>query len=333
MSFKENLIKIKKVTPKKLFNFAKSNIEQVYYDHKGIVMPTQCSLYMSELCNFKCTGCRRTVIGHDKKGYLTLDDIKILLKKYPTLRSFTIAGLGEPSLSPHFEEIINYLDSLGKSVLIVTNGTKLKRFVGINNKNIKINISLYGLNEDMYQQYTETRYFDNVISTYKALSKDFTNVGFSYIASKETVKDFPVLLNLMDELAPRFLYLNSYLVYDDKSITEIGKTITDKDPGFIEHIKSVVGDRDYVVLPKYVEEEDNGYYCDSYQKVINLAPDGSISGCRRQVPPSLEYGSIYNDKDPYNSDSMKALREKIKCGGHPHDECKYCFGRFDDKYK
>ena len=98
----------------------------------------------------------------------------------------------------------------------------------------------------------------------------------------------------------------------------------------MDYVENIRKNRSYISKLPVVDWENDCYTCDSYGKVINLSPDGGVGGCRRQVPPSAEYGSIYKDKDPYNSCEMQKLRSKIKCGEYPHDECKYCFGRFDN---
>lgn len=303
---------------KKLNNFFGKNV------------PVQASLYMSELCNFKCEGCRRSVVGHNKKGFLELDDVKLLLKKYPTLKSFTLAGLGEPTLSKHFSDIVNYLSSMNKSVLVITNGTNAKQFEDIEDKNIKISISLYGLNNQAYEKYTHTSFYEKVIGNYKILREKFNHVGFSYIISRTNYNELEELVKLTDELKPEFLNLYNYLVYAPENEEEKAKTVTKDDVEIISKVNEVRKNRGYVSELTIADFDKDCYTCDSYGKVINLAPDGGIGGCRRQVPPSLKYGNIYKDKNPYNSKVMNNLRKKIKCGEYPHEECKYCFGRFDN---
>src|SRR3989304_3833462 len=60
--------------------------------------PTSCSLFMTSKCNFKCPGCRRSVVGIRQTKDMTLNTVKKLISIYPSINLFTIAGLGEPTL-------------------------------------------------------------------------------------------------------------------------------------------------------------------------------------------------------------------------------------------
>jgi MoaA/NifB/PqqE/SkfB family radical SAM enzyme/GT2 family glycosyltransferase len=313
--------------PKKV----KKTLKKIFYPN-SISTPHSCSLYMTDRCNLKCTGCYRSVIGINKSNEMKLDTVKKLLALYPYIDSFCVAGLGEPALCHNFVEIIDFLKKNRKYVGIITNGTNFDKYYNLAYEPDYVSISLKGYDNKSYLVNCGVEAFTQVIENYVKLKSKFENVGFSYILSKSNYKDLEELLPLCDKLKPKFLDLTNYLVYNPNVLSEIKKIITIEDAEIISYINKIFEGREYVrTKPIYINPDEPSFNCKSYDYTINLDGEGNIGGCQRQIPPNISFGNVLIDKDPYNSSEMRKLRNLVHNKSYPHKECRYCFGNWEIK--
>lgn len=291
-------------------------------------IPTECTLYFTDVCNFNCAGCRRQTVDKPVHKEITLDLVKKILDEYPSLKSFCIAGYGEPTLGKHFTEVVNYLIDNDKYVGIITNGSYTERILQLKKAPNYISISLYGFTNEQYKNYVGAGLFSKVIDNFKKIKERFGNVGFSYFLNKDNYRSLEKVLELCDEVKPAFLNLANYLAYDSIETEDTKKIIKTSDMDIIKYIEEQCGSRKYInARPIYLDEGSLDFECSSYSNTINLDGEGNIGGCQRQIPPSLNYGNIYLEADPYNNLQMQTQRKRINDNQYPHPNCKTCFGR------
>ncbi|RJP65598.1 MAG: glycosyltransferase [Ignavibacteriales bacterium] len=296
------------------------------------MLPGECTLYFTDVCNFSCAGCSRQTVGKPKHKEIDLEVIKKLLDEYPSLQGFCVAGLGEPTIARHFPEVVNYLMDQGKYVGIITNGTYPERLLQLKKSPSYISISLYGYSGDEYKEYVKVDAFKKVIENFITLKKRFGNVGFSYILNKDNYKKLDKILALCDDLQPSFLNLVNYLAYDSVETIDTGKIITTSDTEIIKYIEDRCNTRSYVnARPIYIDKKDKSFNCPSYGYVINVDGQGNIGGCQRQITPAISYGNLFLEEDPYNNIQMQTIRKRINEDKYPHFNCNSCFGRFNPK--
>jgi len=315
-------------------NDVKKRIKGIFLKRKTI--PKECSLFMTDRCNFKCKGCRRSVLNINKSKEMRLNTVKKLLSLYPNIKSFSIAGFGEPTLCKEFVDIVEFLKKEGKNLNIITNGTNIKQFFNLSCEMRQISVSLYSYDASSYRLYTGVNAYKLVIDNFLQLKEEFDNVGLSYILTRENYRDLDRIIKLCDKIKPEFLDLINYLAYDINNNEETKKIITVKDIKIIKYIDRLCESRDYIrIKPVYVDFEHPKFNCRSYDSRINLDGDGNIGGCLRQNPPDSSYGNIFKESDPFNSTEMKRLRRlqhtMAKTNKPPHKECDYCFGNWYPK--
>ncbi len=81
-------------------------------------------LEVTDICNIKCKGCYRLIMG---EGHKTLEQLKeeiLFLKKWRNCDNISLAG-GEPILHPQIVELIEFISSLGMKSVMLTNGVAL----------------------------------------------------------------------------------------------------------------------------------------------------------------------------------------------------------------
>lgn len=120
-------------------------------------------LEITNACNLNCPFCT------NEKGnnFMALEDIKnylLQIKQYCDYVYLHI--LGEPTLHPNFNEILDFLDENDMKLQLVTNGTLLNKYPSIMNHKClrKLSISIHSINNvDINRNYFEI--INNFIET------------------------------------------------------------------------------------------------------------------------------------------------------------------------
>ncbi len=134
---------------------------------KGI--PISCQFELTPLCNFSCKMCYVHLNADQLNGQkiLSVDTWKDLMHQAweAGMMSATLTG-GECLTYPGFDELFLYLHSLGCEVAVLTNGFLLDdqriRFFKEHMPR-RIQVTLYGWNDDVYERVTGQRAFVTVM--------------------------------------------------------------------------------------------------------------------------------------------------------------------------
>lgn len=152
-------------------------------------------------CNLNCKHCRVSEKNDNEK--LSLRESKNLLAElwYNGITMLNLSG-GEPFLRKDIFQILDYAQKF-EDIVITTNGTlldeeKCKKLFTY--KNIKLSISLDGLEETHDKFRRKKGAFKKVIDTLPILNKYKIKYAIKYTLSKETAEDAIKLLNLVAKM-------------------------------------------------------------------------------------------------------------------------------------
>jgi pyruvate-formate lyase-activating enzyme len=291
--------------------------------------PPACTLFMTSLCQFRCSWCRRSRIGVSETPPMSLGVVRRLLERYPDIGVFALAGQGEPTLAPEFAALVRWLAGAGKRIILDTNGLHPEPVRGLRGCFARISLSLYGYDDVSYKAWTGVPAFAQVMASYRLFREVCENVCITYIMDKDKPEDMERVFALCDELRPTRLLLYNPLCYDVSDAAQAAKIITTEDAAIIERIGTLAAGRRYPVdQPPYPDFSKPLNSCRSYCQVVNVDGNGDIGGCLRQKIPAAVFGNVFRDEDCFNTPEMLRLRRLQMTGRPPHAECAVCFGNW-----
>lgn len=99
-----------------------------WFNDDGSLNPTHLQLNITNACNLTCKFC--SCADRDLSQWQTKEHILSEMSRFKSVggRGVTIAGGGDPTVHPNFEEIINSIDSMGIKIGLVTNAIRLDKF-------------------------------------------------------------------------------------------------------------------------------------------------------------------------------------------------------------
>lgn len=132
--------------------------------------PSSIRIDICASCNAKCPMCPRVYMPEDRMtGFMDLDKFKKYASEARDLgiKKLKIYLTSEPTLHPHFEEIIRYSKSSGFKIYISTNGSLLHKYVETFKLIDHIQFSIEGWDKESYEKFRFPLKFDRVFQNMK----------------------------------------------------------------------------------------------------------------------------------------------------------------------
>jgi sulfatase maturation enzyme AslB (radical SAM superfamily) len=128
--------------------------------------PRSANLYMTTRCNFKCRYCYRQHHSLEDAPDLAEGTVAQLLRRYRTIRSACVCGLGEPLLASTLIPVLRLLKRERVRTSLITNGSLLARRLPEMDdcRPDQISVSVYGSRAELQAAYTQAGTFEATLA-------------------------------------------------------------------------------------------------------------------------------------------------------------------------
>lgn len=177
-------------------------------------------------CNFQCQQCTRTkeiAAGRWANQHIPLDRFRTIVEKLPKTRMIYLQGVGEPSMHPHFEEMLTIVADSGKfnSIHFNTNAhthnetwwSSLARFPGIT-----VALSVDSLDPEIARICRAGTDAELLLSRLKLFSQTFTWFIVALVASRLNLHDIEATLRKIAALEKKVPVQITPCMSDDESV-------------------------------------------------------------------------------------------------------------------
>lgn len=220
-------------------------------------------LELTPLCTMNCDMCyvRLSKDEMDAKGRMrTLDEWVSLAKQMKDAGTlFILLTGGEPLLYPNFKELYLELRKLGMVITINTNGTLIdEKWVDFfkTHKPRRINITLYGANENTYSSLCHNRGgFDKAINAIKMLKENNVDVKINGSLVKDNADDQIKIVEFGKSIdVPVRIDTYMYPAKRERTNTYVYESRLDPISAAKHHIEILKTDMDEEVFKEYLVE-------------------------------------------------------------------------------
>lgn len=264
---------------------------------------------MTNDCNLKCKHCHRNAMKRPV-GHMELEVFRKLvdeISQYP-ISFLRIVGLGEPSLNPHFRQMLQYASRKGIKIEIATNGELFERFSG--SEILSWDIDIIGISID---------------GTDKS-SYEKTRIGGKYDLLSQQIRDFYGFRTRSGAKYPLVVIRKVLLPADSEE--EIN--------GFVRTWKNTSDMITFNTLSKVNKhkefDETSSIRCQEFYYTSHIRWDGSVILCPNKFifDRNDTIGNIKYDKlrEIWQSGELSEIRKQHKSKDYP-DFCKRCHVAFD----
>jgi wyosine [tRNA(Phe)-imidazoG37] synthetase (radical SAM superfamily) len=268
--------------------------------HPTLACQNKCSFCIS--ANFHVSGIERA--NFNRKHQLDWDVLKKVVGELDDMnvKSVQLTGGGEPTLYPHFADLLYELKTRGIKVGLITNGIKVGEYAKELLDTVDwMRFSLDASNPNMYRQIKVTEHFDDVMASIERvtqLRKESNlrkiRIGVAYIITHESMSG-------IGEITNRFIQEGTDIDYlQFKDVVMRGMTLT---PYYHQVIEKKIEEARYyakdfeVMYTKHggvQTDQENMKRCNATDYVAILGADGNVYPCcHLEYIPEVSYGSVY----------------------------------------
>jgi len=305
--------------------------------------PTSLSVFTTNRCTFSCFYCSRNIdddapgaeYRYKDKSDFHLDDLRLLLDKYPSTKKVYFVGVGEPFLVKDLLAMARLAKDRNKYVAVVTNGSLLHRYWGsIAPLFDQISISLHGLTASELKtiSHVSEEVFDQFVANarYLVQKERFLNPSLDVRASVVVLKE-----NLgRVRRAAEFCAENSLPELDLQNYIPVGleefeNCIFDSDSDAIHFIDELIKKFAGLVKinpPSLIKRNGNtlAWGCVTFFNTLRVDGLGNISGCPRIMVPMAKNGNFREGPDVWESAYYTDMRRRFRFKQNLPHCCRYC---------
>lgn len=264
---------------------------------------------ITDVCNLNCSFCKGTT---RKKEFMTPDNFSVVARK---LRAYTeyiyLHVMGEPTLHPQLDKILDICEKLEYKVVITTNGTLLEKTGKLlleSSSLHKVNISVHALEANSGID------FD-----------DYLNTCFDF-AEKLSEKGKICVLRLWNLDGGLSQKVQNSL--NEKILSVLNEKFPDT---FTENTRGFrIRPRLFLEFDKRFEwrtaDENTSVTCYGLRDQIGILCDGSVVPCCIDCDGAINLGNIFNDsvEDILNSERVMALVQGFREKKAVEEYCRHC---------
>ena len=281
---------------------------------------------------------------------LTLEEWKIIFNQLVKNNVFYInLSGGEPTISPYFENILDYLSEIGLHFILTSNGIFSKKICNaiIRNKDylIGVKISLDGYNDYSHNFIRLTKNsncnpFKITMNNILYLKENKIPLTIATVIHKENIKEFHKFISLIKEINPISWFISPIMPSGrGNNNNKIKEDYYYYDKNFWNNLaimchKEKINVR-FVDLPfdMHSNETIDYYECGATITFCEINSDGKISPCtlcRTIIPPEYSFSDSLKSnslKEIWNGKQFQNFRQlkKVGCDGcKAFDKCGKC---------
>lgn len=296
---------------KSFFRYAGNKTRHIFYKltkSANVAYPSTIMLELTNHCQLACTVCPREY-EYGKamdKGMMTVEQAKKVIDEVvPYLDSIGLTGMGETFLYNHLSEIVNYIKSKSKGIIvsISTNAVVsgfIPKVIPLINIVDTIQISIDGLN-DVYESIRKNADFKtlthNLTQLVQIAKNSSTDLMLNMVVTKENYADMPNMVEFADKTGIRYL---DFTMFNLASVTNIDIAYYQfySSPEFLEALREMNAKK--AKHPTVTISNNNFKTSNSFRSCpfpwshFYICWDGWVAPCcAKPFPKELNFGNVF----------------------------------------
>lgn len=299
--------------------------------------PRRLVLELTNACNLNCIMCGRNAADFK----LTTFDMDVFRSFEPimdTIEEVTLMGWGEPTIHPHFNEMLEIIDKHSARKYFCTNGMNLKN---IKESLFKYNVDVFGVSVDGATFETNARIrrgsdlnvikndLKDIVEEKKKRGLKYPWINFVFCAMKSNLHELPDLVRLAAEIGIEEVKVVYLTVFNDELLHETLWGYEDEVRKVFEEAEKI-GDELGIVLkfPHITGEDVAGDKlhkdCFVAWRDFFLGSDGYVRPCMSTPVKFCKYEIGTDFMDIWNSPEYQEYRKNVNTE-NMDNPCKRCY--------
>ena len=300
--------------------------------------PRRLVFELTNACNLNCVMCGRNAADF-KPTVFDMDVFRSFEPLMDTVEEVTLMGWGEPTIHPHFNEMLEIINKHSARKYFCSNGMNLKNIKdAIFNYNVDVfAVSLDGATDETnsrirrgskIEQITED--LKDIVKIKKERGLKYPWINFVFCAMQSNIKELPDLVRLDAEIGIEEVKVVYLTVFGEDLLNESLWGHEELVRNVFEEAIKVSEELDIVLkLPHYVGEDVAGdkYHKDCFVswRDFFLGSDGYVRPCMSTPIQFFEYDKSKDFMEMWNSKEYQNYRAIVNDSQKMDSPCKRCY--------
>lgn len=300
--------------------------------------PRRLVLELTNACNLNCVMCGRNAADF-KPTVFDMDIFRSFEPIMDSIEEVTLMGWGEPTIHPHFNEMLKIIDKHSARKYFCTNGMNLKK---IKDAVFDYHVDVFAVSLDGATDETNGRIrrgskidvitedLKEIVRTKKENGLKYPWINFVFCAMQSNIRELPDLIRLAAEIGIEEVKVVYLTVFEKSLLNESLWGHEDLVRSVFEESIKVGNELGIALkLPHYVGEDVAG---DKYHKDCFVSWRDFFVGSDRFVRPCMstpihffEYDMNKDFFEMWNSKEYQNYRVIVNDQNKMDDPCKRCY--------
>ena len=266
-------------------------------------------------------------------------DLKKLEHLLDTIEEVTLFGWGEPTMHPHFIDILKYLNDFPVRKYFVTNGMRLDK---IKNALFDYKVDIMAISLDGAKPETNDRIrfggnFNFIVQNIRDIVKekkerglDYPYMNFVMALMGSNIEELPQLIELASDIGLEEVKGVYLTVFTNNLLNETLYNKQDKVVKIFNEAEELAKKLNIKLKLPYIQGEDiagDKYHKDCFVawRDFFLASDGYVRPCQSTAVKFLNFENYNNFEDMWNGKEFQEFRKNVNDQNNMCNECKRCF--------
>jgi len=299
--------------------------------------PRRLVLELTNACNLNCVMCGRNAADFK----LTSFDMEVFRSFEPmmdTIEEVTLMGWGEPTIHPHFNEMLEIIDKHSARKYFCTNGMNLKK---IKDSLFKYNVDVFGVSVDGANFETNSRIrrgsdlnvitedLKSIVAEKKARGLKYPWINFVFCAMKSNIHELPDLVRLAAEIGIEEVKVVYLTVFNDELMDETLWGHEDMVREIFDEAEKIGEELGIILKLPHISGEDvaeDKFHKDCFVtwRDFFLGSDGYVRPCMSTPVKFFKYDMSKNFMEMWNSEEYQKYRQNVN-SENMDSPCKRCY--------
>lgn len=320
---------------------ANTNLNLEELDQKKVILssyPRRLVFELTNACNLNCIMCGRNAADF-KPTMFDMEVFKSFEPMMDKVEEVTLMGWGEPTVHPHFTEMLKIINEHSARKYFCTNGMNLAK---VKESIFKYNVDVFAVSVDGATYETNARIrrgsdlniitenLKEIVREKKEKGLKYPWINFVFCAMDSNIHELPDLVRLAAEIGIEEVKVVYLTVFDENLLQE---TLWGKEEKVKKYFEEAVkvGEETGIVLklPHMVGEdiarENHHKDCFVAWRDFFLGSDGYVRPCMSTPVQFFKYDMNRPFMEMWNSEEYQNYRQNVNDNERMDSPCKRCY--------
>lgn len=299
--------------------------------------PRRLVFELTNACNLNCIMCGRNAADFKLTAF-DMDLFRSFEPMMDTIEEVTLMGWGEPTIHPHFNEMLEIIDRHSARKYFCTNGMNLKK---VKESIFKYNVDVFAVSVDGASYETNARIrrgsdlnvitedLKSIVAEKKARGLKYPWINFVFCAMKSNIHELPDLVRLAADIGIEEVKVVYLTVFGDDILNETLWGMEDEVRKVFDEAVEVGEELGIVLkLPHICGEDIAGDKlhkdCFVSWRDFFLGSDGYVRPCMSTPVKFFKYDGTKDFMDVWNAPEYQKYRLSVNTE-EMDSPCKRCY--------